>query len=151
MFGPSGGAYDVYRDGLLVSSGEPGPTFIDLPGDSAAHTYRVLAVSADCQLDDGNLTTATATDETAPALVPELGNVLSAVEDAGEVRLRWTDDPGADAYEIARSDTPDFAAWISIGTAPSGNPGLEDTSAIALPGLHTYRVAQERCGVRSDF
>ena len=44
-FGPDGGTYDIWRDGVRDrdAASSPRPT-LDLPGDAALHTYRVRAV-----------------------------------------------------------------------------------------------------------
>ena len=47
-FGPSGGTYSVFRDGLLVAMAVSGSPYLDAPGDAATHAYHVLAVSSDC-------------------------------------------------------------------------------------------------------
>ena len=57
-----------------------------------------------------------------------------------------------DDYVVARSERPDFGAPLTPFTpVTSSDPGVDDTVGLTLSGLHTYRVAQRRCGELSDW
>ena len=47
-----------------------------------------------------------------------------------------------------RSFTPPLA---DLGAAPFGTPEWLHVDALTAPGIRTYRVAQEACGVTGDY
>jgi hypothetical protein len=152
QFGPSGGAYKILRDGQMIAQGIAASPYVDLPGNTLEHQYAVAAVSADCSVETGNAVVIPAADKDGSGILAALGNSLRAAKAAGGITIRWTDEPGDWTYSVARSASRDFSLpRTDVGSAASGDPGVEDSQALSLPGLYTFRVAKLRCSVTGPW
>src|SRR5262249_46494290 len=76
-FGPSGGTYKIWRDGVLIKTGVTASPYVDVPGDSVSHSYRVTAISNDCAREDSNNATRSAADAVGDP-VPTFAGIVSA-------------------------------------------------------------------------
>ncbi len=83
--------------------------------------------------------------------LPPLANVLRLTKSGGDARLTWDDVPAAEAYAVGRASDRRLATLALAGTAAAGSPAFVDPGAAATVGPWLYRVAQERCGVRSAY
>jgi hypothetical protein len=97
-------------------------------------------------LEDGNLVRLGATETVSRPLPGPVGDSLRLGSVGGaQVRLEWTDAPGAASYLVRRSASPDFSGAVELDQVEALL--YEDEGAALEPGLYTYRVfSVDACG-----
>jgi hypothetical protein len=155
------GTYEVHRGttpdfvphaGTLVAAGIVGTTWTDTAAPVDVPVWYVVRARNDESCGGGGLADANLVRrpgiETIDRPVPDaVGASLRASRvGVAHVRLSWEPVPGAAAYRVRRSESPDFAGAVVVGDATL-DP-YEDPGAAADPAtFFTYRVtALSACG-----
>lgn len=132
----SGISYNIYRDGVMVSTpgAETGSNFADTGLDSAtSYTYRVTASFDGQESSDG---TVDSVGDNIATTLPEVPSSLAAVNGSattGQIVINWNDDPdGTDlTWNVYRNNALQTNVAVSTYT---------DTTALASGTQYTYRV-----------